>query len=144
MPRVTVDDLKAIKERTLKTMCLGSCKLHAKVTMHMGTCGIAAGAGPVMEALKEELASEAAKGHDIRVVVSACAGMCSSEPNVTVEVAGQKPVVYQQMDADRMRQVFRRHVLKGEVQTAFALVRQEIFTQGVKAPGEAGTAGGGK
>ena len=50
--------------------------------------------------------------------------MCSSEPNVTVEVAGQKPVVYQQMDADRMRQIFRRHVLKGEVQTAFALVRQ--------------------
>jgi NADP-reducing hydrogenase subunit HndB len=129
MPRVTVEDLKAIKERTLKTMCLDSCTLHAKITMHMGTCGIAAGAGPVMEALKEELAAPAALGRDIRVVVSACAGMCSSEPNVTVEVAGEKPVVYQQMDADRMRQVFRRHVLAGEVQAPFALVRQEIFSQ---------------
>ena len=130
MSRVTVDDLKAIKERTLKTMCLDSCTLHAKITVHMGTCGIAAGAGPVMDALKEELATPAAAGKDIRVVVSACAGMCSSEPNVTVEVAGHKPVVYQQMDADRMRQIFRRHVLMGEAQTAFALVRQEIFTQG--------------
>jgi NADP-reducing hydrogenase subunit HndB len=117
-------------------MCLATCKERAKITMHMGTCGIAAGAGPVMEALKEEMASLAAQGHDIRVVVSACAGMCSSEPNVTVEVEGEKPVVYQQMDADRMRQVFRRHVLKGEVQTAFALVRQEVFDpEGPKTPG---------
>jgi len=52
-------------------------------------------------------------------------GMCSSEPNVTVEIQGQKPVVYQHMDANKMRQVFRRHVLKGEVQTDFALARMD-------------------
>ena len=48
-------------------------------------------------------------------------GMCSSEPNVTVEVLDSEPIVYQHMDANRMRQVFRRHVLQGEVQTDFAL-----------------------
>ena len=78
MPRITVEDLKAIRDRTLPTLCLASCKEGVKITMHMGTCGVAAGAVPVMEALKEELAV-AARG-DIRVVVSACAGMCSSEP----------------------------------------------------------------
>lgn len=128
MPRVTVDDLRAIKERTLRTMCLATCGQRVKITVHMGTCGLAAGAGPVLEALKEEL--EEAKGEEVRVVVSACAGMCSSEPNVTVEVRGEQPVVYQQMDADKMHQVFRRHVLKGEVQAAFALVRQVPFHHG--------------
>jgi NADP-reducing hydrogenase subunit HndB len=125
MPKLTVNDLKAIRERTLPTLCVGSCKERAKITLHMGTCGVAAGAGPLMETVKEELA--AAKRDDIRVVVSACAGMCSSEPNVTVELQGQDPVVYQHMDAGRMRQVFRRHVLLGEVQTEFALMRQAPF-----------------
>jgi NADP-reducing hydrogenase subunit HndB len=125
MARLTVDDLRKIRERTLPTLCLGSCTERAKITLHMGTCGVAAGAGPVMDALKEEMA--AAKRDDIRVVVSACAGMCSSEPNVTVELQGSGPVVYQHMDANRMRQVFRRHVLRGEVQSEFALMRQAAF-----------------
>ena len=125
MAKLTVDDLKKIRERTLPTLCLGSCRERAKVTLHMGTCGVAAGAGPVMDALREEL--KAAGRDDVRVVVSACAGMCSSEPNVTVELQGADPVVYQHMDASRMRQVFRRHVLRGEVQTEFALMRQAPF-----------------
>jgi NADP-reducing hydrogenase subunit HndB len=125
MAKLKIDDLKKIRERTLPTLCVGSCTERAKVTLHMGTCGVAAGAGPVMDALKEEMA--AAKRDDIRVVVSACAGMCSSEPNVTVELQGADPVVYQHMDANRMRQVFRRHVLRGEVQAEFALMRQAAF-----------------
>jgi NADP-reducing hydrogenase subunit HndB len=52
-------------------------------------------------------------------------GMCSSEPNVTVEIKGQPPVIYQDMDKNKMRQVFKRHVLVGEVQTDFALARMK-------------------
>lgn len=125
MPKLTVNDLKMIREKKLPTLCLGSCLERVKITLHMGTCGVAAGAGPVMEALKEEMA--AARRDDIRVVVSACAGMCSSEPNVTVEIKGEAPVVYQHMDGPKMRQVFRRHVLRGEVQAEFALMRQSAF-----------------
>ena len=125
MAKLTVDDLKKIRAKTLPALCLGSCAERAKITLHMGTCGLAAGAGPIMDALKEEMA--AAGRDDIRVVVSACAGMCSSEPNVTVELRGADPVVYQHMDANRMRQVFRRHVLRGEVQAEFALMRQAAF-----------------
>ena len=125
MAKLKIDDLKKIRERTLPSLCLGSCAERVKITLHMGTCGLAAGAGPIMEALKEEMA--AAKRDDIRVVVSACAGMCSSEPNVTVEIKGSDPVVYQHMDGPKMRQVFRRHVLRGEVQAEFALMRQAAF-----------------
>jgi NADP-reducing hydrogenase subunit HndB len=87
----------------------------------MGTCGIAAGARAVMNALMEEMA--AAYRQDIRVVASGCMGMCSSEPNVTVEILDGEPIVYQHMDANRTRQVFKRHVLLGEVQTDFALAK---------------------
>jgi NADP-reducing hydrogenase subunit HndB len=85
----------------------------------MGTCGIAAGAREVMNALMEEMAE--IDRQDIRVVNSGCMGMCSSEPNVTVEFEGQEPIVYQLMDSNKMRQVFKRHVLLGEVQSDFAL-----------------------
>ncbi len=121
MAKLTIDDLKKIKEKTAKETSLRTGKANIKIMVHMGTCGIAAGAREVMNALMEEMAE--ADRQDIRVVTSACMGMCSSEPNVTVEVEGAEPIVYQLMDSNKMRQVFKRHVVLGEVQTDFALAR---------------------
>lgn len=121
MAKLTIDDLKRIKEKSNKETSLRHGDANIKITVHMGTCGIAAGAREVMNALMEEMAE--ADRQDIRVVTSGCMGMCSSEPNVTVETEGAEPIVYRDMDANKMRQVFKRHVLLGEVQTAFALAR---------------------
>ena len=121
MAKLTIDDLKKIKEKSNKETSLRHGKANIKVTVHMGTCGIAAGAREVMNALMEEMAE--ADRQDIRVVTSGCMGMCSSEPNVTVETEGAEPIVYKDMDSNKMRQVFKRHVLLGEVQTDFALAR---------------------
>jgi NADP-reducing hydrogenase subunit HndB len=49
--------------------------------------------------------------------------MCSKEPMVTVEILGQQPIIYGNIDANKMRQIFKRHVLQGEVQAAFAIAR---------------------
>ena len=119
MATLTIDDLKRIKEQTTKSTALRQGGARVKVTVHMGTCGIAAGAREVMNVLMQEMAE--ADRQDIRVVTAGCMGMCSSEPNVTVEVLDSEPIVYKHMDANRMRQVFRRHALLGEVQTDFAL-----------------------
>jgi NADP-reducing hydrogenase subunit HndB len=119
MAKLTIDDLKRIKEETAKSTSLRNGEANVKITVHMGTCGIAAGAREVMNCLMEELAQT--DRSDIRVVTSGCMGMCSSEPNVTVEMQDAEPIVYQKMEANRMRQVFKRHVLLGEVQTDFAL-----------------------
>lgn len=121
MAKLTIEDLKKIRESAKKTTALREGETTVKITVHMGTCGIAAGAREVMDALLEEMAE--ADRQDIRVVTSGCMGMCSSEPNVTVEVQGKDPVIYQHMDKNKMRQVFRRHVLMGEVQSDFALAR---------------------
>jgi NADP-reducing hydrogenase subunit HndB len=119
MARLTIDDLKKIREETAKDTSLREGGATVKITVHMGTCGIAAGAREVMNSLMEELAQT--DRSDIRVVASGCMGMCSSEPNVTVEMKDAEPIVYQKMEPNRMRQVFKRHVLLGEVQTDFAL-----------------------
>jgi NADP-reducing hydrogenase subunit HndB len=121
MAKLTIDDLKKIKEKTSKETSVRHGAAKVKITVHMGTCGIAAGAREVMNALMEEMAE--IDRQDIRVVNSGCMGMCSSEPNVTVEFEAQEPIVYQLMDPNKMRQVFKRHVLLGEVQSDFALGR---------------------
>lgn len=121
MPKLSVEDLKNLKEKVSKEMSLREGKSKVLVTVHMGTCGIASGARQVMEALMAEM--ESCERDDIRVMASGCLGMCSSEPNVTVEIEGEKPIAYQFMDANKMRQVFKQHVLSGKVQTEFALAQ---------------------
>ncbi len=121
MAKLTIKDLKKIKEKVKKDTALREGGATVKIIVHMGTCGIAAGARAVMDTLLEEMAET--DRQDIRVVTSGCMGMCSSEPNVTVELQGKEPIVYQHTDANRMRQVFKRHILVGEVQTDFALAR---------------------
>jgi NADP-reducing hydrogenase subunit HndB len=121
MAKLSIADLKKIKERVLSEVSVREGGQRVKITVHMGTCGIAAGAREVMDSLMSEVAEAAVS--DLMVTTSGCAGMCSKEPMVTVEILGQEPILYGQMDANKMRQVFRRHVLLGEVQTMFAMAR---------------------
>jgi len=121
MERLSIADLKKIKEKVLSETSLREGGQRAKITVHMGTCGVAAGARTVMDVLMSEIAEAGAT--DVMVTTSGCAGMCSKEPMVTVETLGEEPIIYGHMDANKMRQVFRRHVLQGEVQTMFAMAR---------------------
>ena len=97
----------------------GSPASKITITVHMATCGIAAGARPVMTALMDEIYDS--KRQDIEVKSSGCIGECHSEPNVTVEIGGEEAVVYQKMTPDKIRQVFNKHILKGEVQETYQL-----------------------
>ncbi|HOG13250.1 MAG TPA: (2Fe-2S) ferredoxin domain-containing protein [Smithellaceae bacterium] len=121
MARLTIDDLKKIKEKVHKEMSLRDGDRRVKVTVHMGTCGIASGAKEVMDSLLEEI--ESAKVNDVIVTTSGCMGLCSREPLVTVEVVNQEPIKYEYVNPNKMRQIFKRHILAGEVQTPFVLAK---------------------
>jgi NADP-reducing hydrogenase subunit HndB len=121
MAKLTIEDLKKIKEKVKAETALRDGVRRAKVTVHMGTCGIASGAREVMDALMREI--EEAGATDVMVTTSGCMGLCSREPLVTVEMLGQEPIKYEYMNAGKMRQVFKRHVMQGEVQTPFVLAR---------------------
>lgn len=121
MAKLKLEDLKKIKDRVRQDTSLREGGATAKITVHMGTCGIASGARDVMSALMDELTIS--ERRDIIVTTSGCIGLCSEEPLVTVELLDQEPIRYHFMDKNKMRQVFRRHVLEGEIQEAFAMAK---------------------
>jgi NADP-reducing hydrogenase subunit HndB len=119
MPRLSIEDLKRIREEAKQTLTLRSGTARARITVHMGTCGISAGAREVMAALLREL--ETRKIADVIITTSGCAGLCSREPMATVEIAGQAPVKYVDLKPDRIVKVLNDHVLEGKIVTDYAL-----------------------
>lgn len=119
MSKIKPEDLDRIAEKSKRTMLLreGSCR--AKITVHMGTCGIAAGARKVMSTLLDLIEQEQTK--DVILTASSCAGLCSREPMMTVELKGQTPVKYVDLDEEKARKVFSHHVLGGGVVEEYAL-----------------------
>ena len=119
MPRLTIDDLKMMRDQTAGAIALRAGTARAKVTIHMGTCGIAAGAREVMAALLKEIEQQGVS--DVLVTTSGCAGLCSREPMATVDVRSQAPVKYVNLTPDKMVQVFRLHILGGDIVADAAL-----------------------
>ena len=119
MAKLTIEDLQKIKEKTRRTTQLREGAGRAKVTVHMGTCGIAAGARNIMDALLA--AVDESNASDVIVTTSGCAGLCSREPMATVELTDEAPVKYVDLTPDKIRTIFKNHVLGGEIVTEFAL-----------------------
>ncbi|MEK7374745.1 MAG: (2Fe-2S) ferredoxin domain-containing protein [Thermodesulfobacteriota bacterium] len=121
MAKLKIEDLKKIKERVRAETTLREGYKRVKVTVHMGTCGIASGAREVLDALLGEI--EEAEVSDVMITTSGCMGLCSREPLVTVEILGREPIKYEYVNTNKMRQIFKRHILEGEIQTPFVLAR---------------------
>ncbi len=120
MAKLKIEDLKKIKENYKATQTLREGGFRVKVTVHMGTCGIAAGARGIMDTLLEEMNKADLK--DVSITTSGCAGLCSKEPMATVELVGEPPVRYISLTADKMRKIFAEHVAAGRPVKEFALV----------------------
>ena len=113
-------ELQAIKERTLKNMTARNDSEDAtRVVVGMATCGIAAGARPVMNAFTEEIARRSLKG--VTVSQTGCIGMCQYEPIVEVFVPGQEKVTYVQMTADKVAKVVADHIVNGNIVTEYTV-----------------------
>jgi NADP-reducing hydrogenase subunit HndB len=121
MAKLTVEDLKRIKEEVRSATVLREGGFRAKINIHMGTCGIAAGARKLMSVVLKEI--EEKKISDVMVTTSGCAGLCSREPMATVEILGTPPVKYCDLNEEKMKEIFVHHVLQGEIVEAYALAR---------------------
>jgi len=119
VPKITPQDLKRIRETMTRTMNLREGDARARVTVHMGTCGISAGARKIMGALMKLV--DECDAHDVNLTTSGCAGLCSREPMMTVELRGEAPVKYVDLDESTTEKVFREHVLAGVVVEQHAL-----------------------
>ncbi len=90
-----------------------------RVTVHLATCGIAAGARDVMQAAVEAVSGPGLER--VTVMSAGCLGKCATEPNVTVEIQNQGAVVYQKMNPEKMRRVFDEHIANGRILSDWVL-----------------------
>jgi (2Fe-2S) ferredoxin len=102
-------ELDAIRDRARAEMDLRSGLKEMQVTVHMGTCGIAAGARDVLSQL---VASQAFVSH-VTIRQSGCAGLCDQEPMLTVADKSGNKVVYGKLDRNKVREIIREHVMAG-------------------------------
>jgi NADP-reducing hydrogenase subunit HndB len=119
MAKIKPEDLGKIRQRMARTMNVRDGDARAKITVHMGTCGIAAGARKVMSTMLTLV--EQADSKDIILTTSGCAGLCSREPMMTIELKGQTPVKYVDLDEEKTRKIFSEHVLSGKIVEEYAL-----------------------
>ncbi len=119
MTKLKIEDLDKIAEDVRRKMTIREGGGKVKITVHMGTCGIAAGARTVMSAFLNEIDINNIK--DVIITTSGCAGLCSKEPMATVEYGEQAPVKYIELNETKVKKIFDDHVLKGKFVQEYAL-----------------------
>jgi NADP-reducing hydrogenase subunit HndB len=116
-------ELQAIREKAKTNMGIREDRADAtRVVVGMATCGIAAGARPVLSALVEEVAKE--KLEDVIVGQTGCIGICQFEPVVEVFEKDKPKVTYVKMTAEKAIKVVHQHLLNGQVVTEYTIGNQ--------------------
>lgn len=91
----------------------------ARVLVGMATCGIAAGARPVLNAFVEEIAKRGLK--DVTVTQTGCIGICQYEPVVEIEIPGEEKVTYVKMTPEKAVKVVNDHLVNHNVVTEYTI-----------------------
>ena len=109
----TLAELQAIKEKMQSKVALREGSGEKRVVVGMATCGIAAGARPVLNAFVEQVEAAGLSG-SITVTQTGCIGICQYEPVVEVFEAGKDKVTYVKMTADKVGRVVEEHLKGGK------------------------------
>ena len=109
----SLEELKALREKTLNNINMRTDREEGvRIVVGMATCGIAAGARPVMNALVEEVAKRNLQ--HVTVTQTGCIGMCRLEPIVEVYMPGKEKVTYVKMDAAKAVKVVNDHIVNNK------------------------------
>lgn len=116
----TIEELNILKEqaKTNMTSIDGNSDI-IRIVVGMATCGIAAGARPVLNSFVEEVARR--KLNNVVVTQTGCIGMCQYEPLVEVTEPGKEKVTYVRMTADKVARIVNDHLVNGNIVTEFTV-----------------------
>lgn len=107
-------DLEAIRQKTFNKVNLrNESKDDTRIVVGMATCGIAAGARPVMQSFVEEISKRNLS--DVYVSQTGCIGLCKYEPIVEVYVAGKEKVTYIKVSPEKVAKIVADHIVNGKV-----------------------------
>lgn len=105
----SIEELKAIREKALKEISIRENENKVRIVVGMATCGIAAGAKPVMSAFIEELGKRNIQ--NVTVSMTGCVGICRLEPVAEVYEANGEKTTYVKLDAEKARRIIAEHIV---------------------------------
>ena len=108
----SLEELKAIKAKMQDKVVLRTSNGDTRIVVGMATCGIAAGARPVLNAFVEGI-NEAGLADSVIVTQTGCIGICQYEPVVEVYSKDQEKVTYVKMTAERAKEIIEKHIKGG-------------------------------
>ena len=113
-------ELQAIKDRMKDRVVLRDGMEGKRVVVGMATCGIAAGARPVLNAFVEGVNKAGLEG-TVSVTQTGCIGICQYEPVVEVFEPGKEKVTYVKMNPEKAQEVIEKHLKGGEVVSEYTI-----------------------
>ena len=108
----SIAELNAIRQKTLDQVNLRRDHAGTRVVVGMATCGIAAGARPVMTAFLDEVRKRGML--DVTIAQTGCIGMCRLEPIVEITYPGQDKITYVKVTADMVPRIVAEHIVNGK------------------------------
>ncbi len=121
----SLEELAAIKAKMQNKVVLREGTNDIRVVVGMATCGIAAGARPVLNKFVEEVSNEGLSDK-VTVTQTGCIGICQYEPVVEVFQAGKEKVTYVKMNAEKAKEVVEKHLKGGTPIAAYTLENQNL------------------
>lgn len=118
-------ELQAIKDKMKDKVVLREGANDIRIVVGMATCGIAAGARPVLNAFVEEVNNEGL-ADKVTVSQTGCIGICQFEPVVEVFESGKEKVTYVRMTAEKAKEVVEKHIKGGEVIADYTIKNDNI------------------
>lgn len=115
----SIEELKAIREKALKEMSVRDNEDKIRIVVGMATCGIAAGAKPVMSAFIDELQKR--NINNVSVSMTGCIGICRLEPVAEIIEANGEKTTYVMLDAEKARRVVAEHIVNQKPVTEFTV-----------------------
>ena len=119
----SLEELKAIREKMQNKVILREGGAEKRIVVGMATCGIAAGARPVLNTFVEEIAKRNLTG-TVEVGQTGCIGMCRFEPIVGV-FEGDQRVTYVYVNPDKAREIVEKHIVGGQPIVEYTIGAQE-------------------
>ncbi|MBE6631691.1 MAG: (2Fe-2S) ferredoxin domain-containing protein [Ruminococcaceae bacterium] len=114
-------DLEAIRQKMKSTVAIREAGgNNTRIVVGMATCGISAGARPVLNTLVEEVEKQGLS-ETVTVTQTGCIGICQYEPVVEVFSAGNEKVTYVKMTAEKAKRVIEQHIKGGKVVSEFTI-----------------------
>ncbi|MBR5528256.1 MAG: (2Fe-2S) ferredoxin domain-containing protein [Clostridia bacterium] len=116
----SLEELMAIKAQMQDKIAVRTSTGNTRIVVGMATCGIAAGARPVLNAFVEGISAENL-GDNVTVTQTGCIGICQYEPVVEVYEKDKEKVTYVKMTADRAKEIIEKHIKGGKPVTEYTI-----------------------